>query len=93
MIIADLNTVPTLRPGTKLPAIQGRVLNVYEYKAGQNARGPWSFQNIIIDDGTSSMEVNLKGPPVFEANLVGATVTIEALNADAAQPAGIVGDD
>jgi len=39
------------------------------------------------------MEVNLKGRPVFDANLVGATVTIEALNADTGQPARIVVDD
>jgi len=81
-----------MHPGTKLPAIQGRVLNVYEYKTGQNARGAWSFQNIILDDGSGSLEVNLKGRQVFSEQNVGNTITIEAIN-DAGKHVGIVVDD
>lgn len=40
--------------------IQGKIIRVYEKKAGQGDYGPWSFQNVTIEDDSGQGTICLK---------------------------------
>ena len=42
------------------PRIEGRIVRVFDKKAGTGEHGPWSFQNFVVADDSGEMTVCLK---------------------------------
>lgn len=87
--IAGIENVPV---GTNLEAISGKILKIYEYKAGENANGQWSLQNVSFQDATGKTTVVLKNRQELGTNWEGAQVYFIA-GQNKNRPTGIIVDE
>lgn len=87
--IAGISQVPV---GTKLEAIGGKILKVYEFKSGENGNGAWSLQNLKVQDATETTSVVLKNRPELSPNWEGAEVMFIA-GQYKNRPSGVIVDE
>jgi hypothetical protein len=78
MRITAMSELPTLTPGEPVMALKGEIKEVGKYYSGTNAKGPWSFQKLLIRDASGLGVVKLKDRPALAADRVGSTVFITA---------------
>jgi len=57
--------------------VEGEVKNVYDRKSGIRDNHEWSFQDIVIDDGTGEIRVSLRNKAEFSKNNKGKWVRIQ----------------
>lgn len=68
--------------GTVVPAVRGTVKKVFDQRSGENGRGPWSLQNLLLEDAAGeAFGVMLKDREPFPFR-PGETVTFEAHQGD-----------
>jgi hypothetical protein len=77
MKIADIQGLPD---GANIASIAGTLTAVYPPKTGQSARGPYSFQDLVLQDETGEIKVSVQQPgePAVGVNLKGRHVTISS---------------
>lgn len=51
-----------LEKGEPIPSFRGRITKVYEQKSGTGNYGPWTMQNMIVEDSTGHVQVTWGGP-------------------------------
>lgn len=92
MRITPLDQIGNLPPGTNIEAVQGKILKIYEYKAGTNTKGAWSLQNISVQDATAKTTVVLKNRPELGTDWTGVTVVFVA-GQNKNRPVGVMIDE
>ena len=80
--IVPLSEALRMDPGEQLPAIRGKVIKVGKYFSGESAKGPWSFQTIVIEDGGTKADVKFKGRDQIAPDAVGKVAFVVANNGE-----------
>ena len=80
--IVPLSEALRMDPGEQLPAIRGKVVKVGKYFSGQSAKGPWSFQTLVIEDGGTKADVKFKGRDQIAPDAVGKVAFVVANNGE-----------
>ncbi len=65
--------------GETILAFKGIIKTVFQRRVGDNGKGPWSVQNIVLTDGHDSIEVGFWGREEFDKNLKGQTLYVMAV--------------
>jgi hypothetical protein len=80
--IVPLAEALKMDPGEQLPAIRGKVVKVGKYFSGESAKGPWSFQTLVIDEGGTKADVKFKGRDQIAPDAVGKVAFVVANNGE-----------
>jgi hypothetical protein len=75
--LVPLESIESLDDGEVIPAIEGTIAEVYERKSGENAYGPWSFQDAMISHNGEKVKLKFVNMDDM-ADLKGKLVRIEA---------------
>lgn len=60
------------------PGIRVRILRIYDHKSGESEKGPWSFQDIEVEDSSGKGRLKLKNLPGLQADLEGKELILTA---------------
>ncbi len=71
-----LEEIESLSNGEAIPSVEGKIVDVYERKHGENAYGEWSFQDATISDGTTVAKIKAQNLHDL-SELKGRSVVIE----------------
>lgn len=54
-----------MEPGEIPPVVRGKCVNVWKYRSGEGKDGPYSFQDIVLEDGGEKLTVTVKNRDEF----------------------------
>ncbi len=63
--IVPIGEVLKMEPGEIPPVVRGKCVNVWKYRAGDGKDGPYSFQDIVLEDGGEKLTVTVKNRDEF----------------------------
>lgn len=58
--IVPISEVLKMEPGEIPPVVRGKCVNVWKYRSGEGKDGPYSFQDIVLEDGGEKLTVTVK---------------------------------
>lgn len=77
-VIVTVSEILGMESGTTVAAARGKILSIDERFTGQNTRGDWSVQRVVIQDKTGKIDVKFWGFDPFPSNAVGKLLTVMA---------------
>jgi hypothetical protein len=81
MTVTKLSEIAGMEDDQTIYSIKGVIKKIWKFRAGESAQGPWSFQDVILNDGTEGC-VTLKNRPELPASWVGQSVYFLAYHGD-----------
>ena len=58
--VTNIEDIEQLEPDEPIMCVQGKLLEVFPRKTGENSTGPWSIQNAVLQDKTGKIDIWIK---------------------------------